>query len=70
MEASLAVCVLQNPTQYGLVHGEEILYAVDSQGPTKAKQGMQAHHSQLVWYRHLFLLFSRYVYINVFTKIV
>lgn len=29
-------------------------------------RGMAMHHSQFVWYRKLFVLFSRYAYINTF----
>jgi len=30
---------------------------------------MYLHYSQFVWYRFLFVLFSRYSYINTFSKI-
>lgn len=30
---------------------------------------MYLHHSQFVWYRLLFIVFSRYSYINTFSKI-
>lgn len=33
------------------------------------KQAMQAHASQLVWFRSLYLLFSRYLFINTLRKI-
>ncbi|CAB1097639.1 unnamed protein product [Ectocarpus sp. CCAP 1310/34] len=29
---------------------------------------MAAHHSQFVWYRRLFVIFSRYAYVNTFTR--
>lgn len=35
----------------------------------KVLKGMQAHKSQNVWYRILFVLFSRYTYMNTFVKI-
>jgi N-acetylglucosaminylphosphatidylinositol deacetylase len=31
-------------------------------------RGLIAHWSQFVWYRLLFILFSRYSYLNTFTK--
>ena len=30
---------------------------------------MMAHHSQFVWFRHLFVLFSRYTFINTLEPI-
>ncbi|CAD8151799.1 unnamed protein product [Paramecium octaurelia] len=35
----------------------------------KAWKSMQIHHSQFVWYRKLFVVFSRYAYINTLIKI-
>ncbi len=35
----------------------------------KAFLAMRQHRTQLVWYRYLHLLFSRYVYINVLQQI-
>ncbi|CAK86263.1 unnamed protein product (macronuclear) [Paramecium tetraurelia] len=35
----------------------------------KAWRSMQIHHSQFVWYRKLFVVFSRYAYINTLIKI-
>lgn len=32
-------------------------------------QAMTAHYSQFVWYRHLFVVFSRYSYMNTFSPI-
>eukprot|EP00808_Paulinella_micropora_P018055 g55492.t1 len=33
--------------------------------PMESHRGMQMHRSQFVWYRRLFVIFSRYAYINV-----
>ncbi|CAM9310224.1 unnamed protein product [Sphacelaria rigidula] len=30
---------------------------------------MAAHRSQFVWYRRLFVFFSRYAYVNTFKRI-
>ncbi|KAI5615605.1 N-acetylglucosaminyl-phosphatidylinositol de-N-acetylase, partial [Silurus asotus] len=35
----------------------------------KAKEAMLHHRSQLVWFRRLYILFSRYMYINTFRAI-
>jgi N-acetylglucosaminylphosphatidylinositol deacetylase len=32
----------------------------------KARKAMFAHQSQLVWFRHLYIAFSRYMFINHF----
>lgn len=32
-------------------------------------RAMAAHHSQFVWYRRFFVLFSRYAYVNTFRRI-
>lgn len=31
---------------------------------------MKLHHSQFVWYRRLFVVFSRYTFVNTFQPIV
>ncbi|CAD5206140.1 unnamed protein product [Bursaphelenchus okinawaensis] len=38
-------------------------------GPLAAWKGMKAHKSQLVWFRYLYLVFSRYVVINSLKRI-
>jgi N-acetylglucosaminylphosphatidylinositol deacetylase len=35
--------------------------------PRPVWAAMAAHRTQLVWYRRLFIVFSRYVYVNTFT---
>jgi hypothetical protein len=35
-----------------------------SSNPFVSYRAMQAHHSQFVWFRHLFVIFSRYTFIN------
>ena len=37
--------------------------------PKLAWQAMSIHHSQFVWYRKLFVVFSRYAYINTLKRI-
>lgn len=36
--------------------------------PRKAWRAMVAHRSQFVWYRRLFVVFSRYAYVNTFRR--
>ncbi|CAN0512347.1 unnamed protein product, partial [Laminaria digitata] len=36
--------------------------------PRKAWKAMVAHRSQFVWYRRLFVIFSRYAYVNTFKR--
>lgn len=43
-------------------------YAILSPSPTLAWKAMSTHHSQFVWYRKLFVVFSRYIYMNTFRK--
>jgi hypothetical protein len=35
--------------------------------PTLVWRAMKAHYSQFVWYRKLFVMFSRYSYVNDWT---
>lgn len=35
-----------------------------SEEVAQAKKAMSCHHSQLIWFRHLYILFSRYMRIN------
>ena len=37
--------------------------------PIYAWKAMKMHHSQFVWYRKLFIVFSRYAYVNTLIKI-
>ena len=37
--------------------------------PLVAWRAMEIHHSQFVWFRKLFVIFSRYAYINVLVKL-
>uniref|UniRef100_A0A1A8EW10 N-acetylglucosaminylphosphatidylinositol deacetylase n=1 Tax=Nothobranchius korthausae TaxID=1143690 RepID=A0A1A8EW10_9TELE len=40
-----------------------------SQGYKQAKAAMMCHHTQLLWFRHLYITFSRYMFINTFQEI-
>ncbi|XP_019941236.1 N-acetylglucosaminyl-phosphatidylinositol de-N-acetylase isoform X1 [Paralichthys olivaceus] len=42
---------------------------IGSRGYSKAKAAMLCHRSQLLWFRHLYITFSRYMFINTFRVI-
>ncbi|XP_074527678.1 N-acetylglucosaminyl-phosphatidylinositol de-N-acetylase [Halichoeres trimaculatus] len=42
---------------------------IGSQGYKKARAAMFCHRSQLLWFRHLYIAFSRYMFINTFQMI-
>ncbi|XP_043910456.1 N-acetylglucosaminyl-phosphatidylinositol de-N-acetylase [Protopterus annectens] len=46
------------------LHSEEIFFALTLKEYIKVKNAMKCHKSQLLWFRHLYLLFSRYMFIN------
>jgi N-acetylglucosaminylphosphatidylinositol deacetylase len=39
-------------------------------GPIAAWPALRAHHSQFVWFRKLFILFSSYIYINTLIPVI
>jgi N-acetylglucosaminylphosphatidylinositol deacetylase len=39
-------------------------------GPLTAWAALRAHHSQFVWFRKLFILFSSYIYINTLIPVI
>ncbi|XP_077020087.1 N-acetylglucosaminyl-phosphatidylinositol de-N-acetylase [Tamandua tetradactyla] len=47
-----------------LLHTQDVLFVLTSQEATQAKRAMSCHHSQLHWFRRLYVLFSRYMRIN------
>jgi len=42
---------------------------MDSRGYLQALHAMRQHRSQLLWFRYLYILFSRYMYINEWQEI-
>lgn len=42
---------------------------LNSQEYNQAKRAMFCHRSQLLWFRHLYILFSRYMFVNTFQAI-
>ncbi|NXT06084.1 PIGL acetylase, partial [Prunella fulvescens] len=42
----------------------DALFILTEEETEQAKRAMQCHHSQLLWFRRLYLLFSRYLVVN------
>ncbi|XP_004599359.2 N-acetylglucosaminyl-phosphatidylinositol de-N-acetylase [Ochotona princeps] len=47
-----------------LLRPRDVLFALTREEVAQAKRAMTCHRSQLLWFRRLYLLFSRYVRIN------
>ena len=50
-------------------HGEEAHQCMCSLSPWANYRAMQAHASQFVWYRRLFVVFSRYTFVNNLNRV-
>lgn len=48
---------------------ESLVFVVDLKGYAMGVQAMGLHESQLVWFRKLYLAFSRYMFMNTYSKI-
>ncbi|NXD64924.1 PIGL acetylase, partial [Eolophus roseicapillus] len=42
----------------------DALFILTEEETEQAKRAMRCHHSQLLWFRHIYMLFSRYMVIN------
>ncbi|NXK08767.1 PIGL acetylase, partial [Herpetotheres cachinnans] len=42
----------------------DVLFILTEEETEQAKRAMQCHRSQLLWFRHIYMLFSRYMVIN------
>ncbi|KAM5309647.1 N-acetylglucosaminyl-phosphatidylinositol de-N-acetylase isoform 2-T3 [Glossophaga mutica] len=49
---------------FSLLHTGDILFVLTSKEAAQAKRAMSCHRSQLLWFRRLYVLFSRYMRIN------
>uniref|UniRef100_A0A8C7B6T6 N-acetylglucosaminyl-phosphatidylinositol de-N-acetylase n=1 Tax=Neovison vison TaxID=452646 RepID=A0A8C7B6T6_NEOVI len=49
---------------FSLLHTRDVLFVLTSKEVAQAKRAMSCHRSQLLWFRRLYLLFSRYMRIN------
>ncbi|XP_053424608.1 N-acetylglucosaminyl-phosphatidylinositol de-N-acetylase [Nycticebus coucang] len=47
-----------------LLHTQDVLFVLTGEEVAQAKRAMSCHHSQLLWFRRLYVLFSRYMRIN------
>ncbi|KAK2506267.1 hypothetical protein MC885_017525 [Smutsia gigantea] len=47
-----------------LLHTRDVLFVLTSKEVAQAKRAMSCHQSQLLWFRRLYMLFSRYMRIN------
>lgn len=43
---------------------QDVLFVLTGEEVARAKRAMSCHRSQLLWFRRLYLLFSRYIRIN------
>lgn len=46
------------------LHTQDVLFVLNSKEVAQAKRAMSCHRSQLLWFRRLYILFSRYMRIN------
>ncbi|XP_070249352.1 N-acetylglucosaminyl-phosphatidylinositol de-N-acetylase isoform X1 [Myotis yumanensis] len=49
---------------FSLLHAGDVRFVLTSKEVTQAKRAMSCHRSQLLWFRRLYVLFSRYLKIN------
>ncbi|XP_036052402.1 N-acetylglucosaminyl-phosphatidylinositol de-N-acetylase isoform X2 [Onychomys torridus] len=49
---------------WSLLSPHDVLFMLTSQEVAQAKKAMSCHHSQLLWFRRLYIIFSRYMRIN------
>ncbi len=65
--AGVLDAALTNPAPAG--HSSDPVFFSSAADVAAIWAAMRAHATQLVWFRRLYLVFSRYVYINTFIKI-
>lgn len=56
------ISILDVPISYLLP--SDALFILTEEETEQAKRAMRCHHSQLLWFRHIYMLFSRYMVIN------
>ncbi|KAJ7997090.1 hypothetical protein DPEC_G00225310 [Dallia pectoralis] len=47
----------------------DLCFIVESKGYYQAKRAMLCHRTQLIWFRYLYIWFSRYMFVNTFRVI-
>ncbi|KAJ1657540.1 hypothetical protein IWQ61_003079 [Dispira simplex] len=66
---SLAIATQPDDSGAGLVSTPDyLLFIAHWRDVTQARNAMQQHQSQMVWFRHLYIFFSRYMVINGFER--
>ncbi|XP_074830369.1 N-acetylglucosaminyl-phosphatidylinositol de-N-acetylase isoform X1 [Natator depressus] len=46
------------------LQSQDVLFILTKEESEQAKRAMRCHHSQLLWFRHTYILFSRFMVIN------
>uniref|UniRef100_A0ACB8ECN7 Uncharacterized protein n=1 Tax=Sphaerodactylus townsendi TaxID=933632 RepID=A0ACB8ECN7_9SAUR len=46
------------------LRSQDVLFVLTKEEAELAKRAMRCHHSQLLWFRRLYIVFSRYMVIN------
>ncbi|CAH6786194.1 Pigl [Phodopus roborovskii] len=49
---------------WSLLSPQDVLFMLTSKEVAQAKKAMSCHHSQLLWFRRLYIAFSRYLRVN------
>ncbi|KAJ1968228.1 hypothetical protein IWQ62_001365 [Dispira parvispora] len=66
---SLAIATQPDDSGAGLVSTPDyLLFVAHWRDVAQARNAMQQHQSQMIWFRHLYILFSRYMVINGFER--
>ncbi|KAJ2400622.1 hypothetical protein GGI10_006194, partial [Coemansia sp. RSA 2530] len=60
--------ILDTLFAFGMAVGGGRMFVADLAAYSQGIQAMLMHESQLVWFRKLYLVFSRYMFINTYTK--
>ncbi|KAJ1914288.1 N-acetylglucosaminyl-phosphatidylinositol de-N-acetylase [Tieghemiomyces parasiticus] len=67
---SLSVTSQPELANFGLVSSSEyLLFVAHWRDVIKAREAMYEHRSQMLWFRHLYIFFSRYMVINSFERV-
>ncbi|XP_065428982.1 N-acetylglucosaminyl-phosphatidylinositol de-N-acetylase isoform X5 [Chrysemys picta bellii] len=56
------ISILDVPISY--LQSQDVLFILTKEESEQAKRAMRCHHSQLLWFRHTYILFSRFMVIN------
>ncbi|XP_028839294.1 N-acetylglucosaminyl-phosphatidylinositol de-N-acetylase [Denticeps clupeoides] len=60
--------VLELPVSW--LFPSDFCFVIGMEEHKQAKKAMRCHRSQLLWFRHLYLIFSRYMWVNTFRVVV